>query len=147
MSPGRSAASRSDRMRRIRGAKSAGIRRPSPRSKNAAQALVLDDYANIVTWNMPCYNLSEQGDSAGPMRANRSAVNHPTRSVPEGESQSEGFFAAASDALPTKPRRTHRAADPIGPTSQRTRARTPGTETSLNSSPSLPRLVEALVVG
>ena len=63
MSPGRSAASRSDRIRRIRGAKSAGIRRPSPPLEECAQSLVLDDYAGIVTRNMPCYNLSEQGDS------------------------------------------------------------------------------------
>ena len=79
-------------MRRIRGAKSPqGFASRQLRSKNAAQALVLDDYANIVTWNMPCYKLSEQGDSAGPMRANRSAVNHPTKSVPEGEAKSRGF--------------------------------------------------------
>ena len=41
MSPDRSATSRSDKMRRIRWASAAGIRRASPRSKNARSPLCL----------------------------------------------------------------------------------------------------------
>ena len=50
MSPDRSAASRSDKMRRMRGARAAGIRRASPRSKNARSPLCLmtiTSYSNM----------------------------------------------------------------------------------------------------
>ena len=54
----------------------------------------------------------------------------PHQKCPGRQGRIEGVFAATADALPTKPRRTHRANRSHGPapTSQRTRARTPRTE-------------------
>ena len=67
MSPDRSAASRSDKMRRIRGARAAGIRRASPRSKNARSPLCLMTITSHRNMEYVILQSVGIGDSRRPM--------------------------------------------------------------------------------